>query len=59
IVLITHRLASIQHVDQILVLQHGRIVERGNHQELMSTGGHYSQLFTLQAELAERGFAAS
>ncbi len=36
--------------DQIIVIQDGRIVEHGNHQQLMALGGHYAQLFSLQAQ---------
>jgi len=49
VVLITHRLASVRHADQIAVLHHGRLVELGNHDELMAAGGRYAELYTLQA----------
>ncbi|MGH3867059.1 MAG: hypothetical protein ACRDQ4_13140 [Pseudonocardiaceae bacterium] len=49
-VLITHRLANIRHADQIIVLDHGRITEHGTHDELMTNGGGYAELFTLQAK---------
>jgi ATP-binding cassette subfamily B protein len=48
-VLITHRLANIRHADRIVVLDKGRIVEQGTHDELMAGDGTYRQLFDLQA----------
>ncbi|MBP2321173.1 ATP-binding cassette subfamily B protein [Kibdelosporangium banguiense] len=48
-ILITHRLANVQHADQIVVLDHGRVTEHGSHQELMALDGTYASLFTLQA----------
>jgi len=47
---IAHRLATIQHADQILVMQAGRIVERGRHRELIEKGGLYAELWALQQE---------
>ncbi|WP_229073809.1 ABC transporter ATP-binding protein [Actinoplanes sp. DH11] len=49
VVLITHRMASVREADRIIVMDHGRIVEEGGHEELMAAGGLYEQLFTLQA----------
>ncbi|MBB2941706.1 ATP-binding cassette subfamily B protein [Actinoplanes lutulentus] len=49
VVLITHRMASVREADRIFVLDHGAVVEEGDHEELMATGGLYAQLFTLQA----------
>jgi ATP-binding cassette, subfamily B, bacterial len=46
--LITHDILHAQHADQILVLENGRIVERGTHQELLRAGGRYSALYRLQ-----------
>ncbi|CAG7617309.1 putative multidrug resistance ABC transporter ATP-binding/permease protein YheH [Paenibacillus solanacearum] len=46
---IAHRLSTIRSADQILVLDHGRIVERGNHEELMRLQGKYDQMYRLQA----------
>ncbi|MEU4691123.1 ATP-binding cassette domain-containing protein [Actinoplanes sp. NPDC023714] len=49
VVLITHRMASVREADRIYVLDHGRVVEEGDHDELMAEDGLYAQLFTLQA----------
>lgn len=47
---VAHRLSTIQHADQIIVLQHGEIIERGNHQELLKQKGYYHKLYQLQFE---------
>ncbi|MEV6348821.1 ABC transporter ATP-binding protein [Actinoplanes sp. NPDC051851] len=49
VVLITHRMASVREADRIYVLDHGAVVEEGDHDTLMAAGGVYAQLFTLQA----------
>jgi ATP-binding cassette subfamily B protein len=46
---IAHRLSTIRQADQILVLDRGRIVERGDHDELMANGGKYYDMYQLQA----------
>ena len=48
-ILISHRFSTVRMADQILVLDRGRIVERGTHEQLMQLGGRYAHLFTLQA----------
>lgn len=50
VLLITHRLASVQMADKIIVLKDGRIVEQGNHKELLARNGEYAALWRLQAE---------
>jgi len=47
-IVIAHRLSTIRHADEIIVLQQGEIVERGNHQTLMETGGMYRRLIDMQ-----------
>ena len=51
IVVIAHRLSTIQQADQIIVLDNGRIVEKGNHQLLLGQNGSYSRLFELQIDV--------
>ena len=46
--IVAHRLSTIQHADNIILLSHGEIVEQGNHQELLRRRGRYYQLYTLQ-----------
>ena len=48
-ILISHRFSTVRMADEIIVIDHGRIIERGSHEELMAQGAHYAQLFTLQA----------
>lgn len=50
VILITHRLASVRHADLVHVLDQGRLVESGTPDELLSTGGVYAELYSLQAE---------
>jgi ATP-binding cassette, subfamily B, multidrug efflux pump len=47
-IVVAHRLSTILHADEILVLQHGEIRERGNHRELLSQQGLYQRLYLLQ-----------
>jgi ATP-binding cassette, subfamily B, bacterial len=48
-ILISHRFSTVRMADQIAVLDRGRIVEHGSHEELMRLNGRYAHLFTLQA----------
>jgi subfamily B ATP-binding cassette protein MsbA len=47
-IVIAHRLSTIRHADEIIVLQKGRIVERGNHDELLAQNGYYRKLIEMQ-----------
>ena len=46
--IVAHRLSTIQHADNIILLSHGEIIEQGTHQELLHQKGRYYQLYTLQ-----------
>ena len=48
--IVAHRLSTVQKADQIIVLQHGEIIERGTHQSLLKNRGHYYKLYKLQYE---------
>jgi ATP-binding cassette subfamily B multidrug efflux pump len=52
-IIISHRLSAVQHANEIVVFDEGRIVERGNHTELLSLGGVYAELWFMQAGLSE------
>jgi ATP-binding cassette subfamily B protein len=47
--LISHRFSTVRMADRILVIEDGRLVEEGSHNELMRRGGRYAELFLLQA----------
>jgi ABC-type multidrug transport system fused ATPase/permease subunit len=49
-ILISHRFSTVRHADRICVLEHGRAVELGTHDELMALGGRYRTMFDLQAQ---------
>ncbi len=44
-IVIAHRLSTVRHADRIVVMQQGRIIETGTHEELLSRGGHYAELY--------------
>jgi ABC-type multidrug transport system fused ATPase/permease subunit len=49
-ILISHRFSTVRHADQICVLEHGKVVELGTHDELMARHGRYRTMFDLQAQ---------
>lgn len=51
VIFISHRFSSVRHADRILVLEGGKKIEEGTHQELMDRKGTYAELFTLQAQM--------
>ncbi len=54
-IIIAHRLSSLMHADEIILLEEGRIVERGTHEELLALGGEYFDLYSLQTPAPSRG----
>jgi len=48
-IVISHRFSTVRMADEIVVLEHGAVVERGSHDQLMAQGGRYAHLFNLQA----------
>lgn len=51
---IAHRLSTVRNSDAIMVLDHGQIIERGSHDELLEKKGRYYQLYTGQFELVKK-----
>ena len=49
-ILISHRFSTVRHADRICVLEHGKVVELGSHDELIAKGGRYKTMFDLQAQ---------
>ncbi len=56
---IAHRLSTIVHADQIVVMDHGRIVERGSHSVLLAAGGAYARLWSMQSRAQGEGEGAA
>lgn len=44
-IVIAHRLSTVKHADRIIVMDHGRVIDEGTHEELMARGGHYAELY--------------
>lgn len=57
-IIVAHRLSSLMHADQILFVEHGEIVERGTHEELLAAGGRYKALFDLQVRPGDEALSA-
>jgi ATP-binding cassette subfamily B protein len=58
-IVIAHRLSTIRNADKIVVLDHGRVVEIGNHEQLLAQNGVYSKLYAINYGLSNDGAAVS
>jgi ATP-binding cassette subfamily B protein len=50
VIIISHRFSTVRHADRIIVLDKGKVIEQGSHEELLSLSGRYASSFRLQAE---------
>ncbi len=50
VIFISHRLSTTRHADRIIMMEKGRVIEMGSHEELIASGGKYAEMFKLQAE---------
>ena len=55
VLLITHRLAGLEAVDEVLVLERGRTIERGTHAELLAAGGYYASMWARETGVVGAG----
>jgi ATP-binding cassette subfamily B protein len=53
VIVVAHRLSTVQHADQIIAMEQGRVIERGTHQELVALGGKYYSLVRNQLQLGD------
>ena len=51
-IIVAHRLVTVEHCDRIIVMDHGRIAEMGNHRELVALGGIYAKLYNQQGVMS-------
>lgn len=56
-IMISHHLSGVMSVDYIMVLEGGRLIESGSHEELLKLNGHYAMLYNIQAEKFKKGMA--
>lgn len=54
-IIISHRISSVMHADQILVLDHGRLIAAGTHEELLQAGGFYADIYQKQQQAEKEG----
>jgi ATP-binding cassette subfamily B protein len=52
-IIISHRISTLKHADEIIMLDNGKIIEQGSHEELIKSGGRYSEIYKLQQIAAE------
>lgn len=50
VIIISHRLTATKNADKIYMIENGKIIESGKHQQLMDLGGKYAEMYSLQAE---------